>query len=215
MVPKSTTREQLSRIARAVSPFRLSDTIRSKQVFLALNKSRHLFPLRLFVTASTSSRRTRSFSISDTHASRRSELPNLLHQEGFNGHLPDLVSVDSMEIRIGAGRDMAFSPGLRLAVSRGRFVLKSMKVSVCRFNGPTLSHTSRSSIPWRRYHIYSLFFVNFRAPSSFLFLFSRPPFSSLGHHPIVVLDRIFYGFCLPVLPRRTNQTHRLMPKCCT
>ena len=42
----------------------------------------------------------------------------------------------------------------------------------------------------------------------------RLSLSSLGHHPIVVLDRIFYGFCLSVLFRRINQTHRLIPQDC-
>ena len=45
------------------------------------------------LTASTSSHRTRSPSISDTHRLRRSELPNLLHLERFHGHIPKLVSV--------------------------------------------------------------------------------------------------------------------------
>ena len=91
----------------------------------------------------------RSPSILDIHGLRRSELPNLLHREGFDGHLPKLVSIGSIEIGIGVGRDLTFSPELRLVVSHGRPALESMKISGYRLNGLTLSPTWRGLIPWR------------------------------------------------------------------
>ena len=101
------------------------------------------------VSDTHSSHGHRSPSILDIHGLRQSELPNLLYREGFDGHLPELVSVGSMEIGIRVGRDITFSPELRLVVSHGRPALESMKISGYRLNGLTLSPTWRGLIPWR------------------------------------------------------------------
>ena len=117
---------------------------------------------------------------------------------------------------------MIFSPGLQPAFSRGRFVLKLVKMSgYWTLPGPYLEGFDPPAIIQRLFLISESSTPGLPCCSSFL---SLPlSLSFLRRHPIFVFDRVFYGSCLLRLFsgflyvsvfRRTDQTHRLIPKNC-
>jgi len=70
-----------------------------------------------------------------------------IYQEGFDGHLPELVYVGSMEIGTGVGRDITFSLGLRLVVSHGRPAALNRPSCILDSGGLKIMHRVRRRDP--------------------------------------------------------------------